>query len=358
MKCVANILSCFRPADVIDDFGDDELTGAPLGSQITCSPRRLTLAQCLAMTNNFSTEMLGRGSFGTVYCGVWVDGRGRLPVAVKRLDPQSKQGHEEWMNEILLLGQLEHPSISRLLGYCSDEPETLLVYELCSNGSLENALFEQHPWVERVLPWSARMQIALDVAAGLEYLHRNRVIHRDLKAPNVLLTADMRACITDFGISCVGGEGGEIHVSTRIMGTMGYLDPEFVSTGHLTYASDTYAFGVLLLELVTGQRAMTESGGHIVHRVRPYLMTGGRLRISRIIDGRLGGEYDAEEARRMAVIAKHCVHDDPRVRPPMSTVSALLNGDFEVPQSGCAAAMGPVSVSGLTCSTGCGRRHC
>ena len=329
MKFVVNVFACqqcFRPADVIDEFGDDELTDSPLGPQLSCSLRQLTFTQCLAMTKNFSTEKLGRGSFGTVFCGVWVDGRRRLPVAVKRLDPESKQGQEEWMNEILLLGQLEHPSLSRLLGYCSEGSESLLVYELCSNGSLANALFEQHPWKERILPWSARAQIAVDVAAGLAYLHSNRVIHRDLKASNVLLTADMRACITDFGVSRIGGEGEESHVSTRILGTLGYLDPDFAKTGHLTYASDAFAFGVLLLELITGQRAMTGTGSHIVHRLKPYLMAKEQPRTSRFIDGRLGGEYNAVEAKRLAVIAKHCVQEDPRMRPPMSSVVAFLRG--------------------------------
>ena len=145
----------------------------------------------------------------------------------------------------------------------------------------------------------------------------------------MLLTADMRACITDYGLSRTFGEDER---ELKFLGTLGYLDPTFSTTGHLNYESlslsDTYAFGVLLLELITGQRAsgMSGTGGHIVQRLRPYLVTEGQPRISNVIDPRLRGEYNQVEARRIAIIANLCVLEDPELRPPMSSVAAYLNG--------------------------------
>ncbi|MBA0728682.1 hypothetical protein Golax_001562, partial [Gossypium laxum] len=230
--------------------------------------------------------ILGDGGFGVVYKGV-IDENVRpayksTAVAVKELNPDGFQGDREWLAEVNYLGQLSHPNLVKLIGYCCEDEHRLLVYEYMASGSLEKHLFRR---VGCSLTWSKRMKIALDAAKGLAFLHdaERPIIYRDFKTSNILLDEedgkstiealvlgvglyfasstkkDFNAKLSDFGLAKEGPMGDKTHVSTRVMGTYGYAAPEYVMTGHLTARSDVYGFGVVLLEMLLGRRAMDKS---------------------------------------------------------------------------------------------------
>ncbi|XWS13004.1 hypothetical protein CRYUN_Cryun36dG0000400 [Craigia yunnanensis] len=178
-----------------------------------------------------------------------------LPVAVKVLNKEGLQGHREWLTEVNFLGQLRHPNLVKLIGYCCEDDHRLLVYEFMFRGSLENHLFRT---ATVPLSWATRMMIALGAAKGLAFLHNAErpVIYRDFKTSNILLDSDYTAKLSYFGLAKAGPQGDETHVSTRVMGTYGYAAPEYVMTAHLTARSDVYSFGVVLLELLTGRKSV------------------------------------------------------------------------------------------------------
>jgi serine/threonine protein kinase len=217
----------------------------------------LTFSQLDAATGGFSEKnLLGEGGFGRVYKGRLEDTK--EVIAVKQLDRDGFQGNREFLVEVLMLSLLHHPNLVKLLGYCTDSDQRILVYEYMPKGSLEDHLLDLPPnW--KPLPWHTRMQIAVGAAKGIEYLHEVAnppVIYRDLKASNILLDRDFNAKLSDFGLAKLGPMGDQSHVSTRVMGTYGYCAPEYAMTGKLTKMSDIYSFGVVLLELITGRRAI------------------------------------------------------------------------------------------------------
>ena len=219
--------------------------------------RELTFSQLGAATDGFSEQnLLGEGGFGRVYKGLLEDTR--EAIAVKQLDRNGFQGNREFLVEVLMLSLLHHPNLVKLLGYSTDSDQRILVYEYMPKGSLEDHLLDLPPnW--KPLPWHTRMQIAVGAAKGIEYLHEVAnppVIYRDLKASNILLDRDFNAKLSDFGLAKLGPMGDQSHVSTRVMGTYGYCAPEYAMTGKLTKMSDIYSFGVVLLELITGRRAI------------------------------------------------------------------------------------------------------
>ncbi|CAN0916330.1 Probable serine/threonine-protein kinase PBL3, partial [Linum grandiflorum] len=275
-------------------------------------------------TRNFKSEtLLGEGGFGCVFKG-WI-GTG-IVVAIKKLKSESFQGHKEWLTEVNYLGTLHHENLVKLIGYCSESDNRLLVYEFMPKGSLENHLFRKGV---QPISWVTRMQIALDVARGLSFLHglSANVIYRDLKASNILLDSGFNAKLSDFGLARDGPTGDNTHVSTRVVGTRGYAAPEYVATGHLTPKSDVYSFGVVLLELLSGRRAMDDErvgavDETLVDWARPFL-TDNR-RVLRIMDTRLGGQYSKKGAQVAATLALHCLHTDPKNRPTMVDVVGTL----------------------------------
>ncbi|KAH9606844.1 hypothetical protein KSS87_020252 [Heliosperma pusillum] len=295
--------------------------------------RKFAFTDLKLATRNFRPEsLLGEGGFGCVFKG-WVEENGTAPVkpgmgltvAVKTLNHDGLQGHKEWLAEVIYLGELIHPNLVKLIGYCMEDDQRLLVYEFMPRGSLENHLFRR----SLPLPWSIRMKIALGAAKGLTFLHEEAekpVIYRDFKTSNILLDAEYNAKLSDFGLAKDGPEEGKTHVSTRVMGTYGYAAPEYVMTGHLTSRSDVYSFGVVLLEMITGRRSMDKSrpnGEHnLVEWARPHL--GDQRRFYRLVDPRLEGHFSMKGAQKAVQLASRCLSRDPKARPLMSEVVNIL----------------------------------
>lgn len=286
-----------------------------------------------AATKNFKTDsFLGEGGFGCVYKG-WIDENTYAPtkpgvgivVAIKKLKIEGYQGHKEWLAEVNYLGLLRHDNLVKLIGYCSELDNRLLVYEYMPRGSLENHLFRRGV---QPISWVTRMRIAIDVSRGLAFLHNldKNVIYRDLKASNILLDADFNAKLSDFGLARDGPTGDNTHVSTRVVGTRGYAAPEYVATGHLTTKSDIYSFGVVMLELLSGKRALDEDRpGYeesLVDWAKPFL-TDNR-RVLRIMDTRLGGQYSKKQAQAITELILQCLHTDPKNRPVMKDIYTQL----------------------------------
>ncbi|XP_076899854.1 putative serine/threonine-protein kinase PBL8 [Bidens hawaiensis] len=289
-----------------------------------------TLFELETITKSFRSDyILGEGGFGTVYKG-YIDenvrvGLKSLPVAVKVLNKEGLQGHREWLTEVNFLGQLRHPNLVKLIGYCCEDDHRLLVYEFMFRGSLENHLFRK---TSAPLSWSTRMMIALGAAKGLAFLHNAErpVIYRDFKTSNILLDSDYTAKLSDFGLAKAGPQGDETHVSTRVMGTYGYAAPEYVMTGHLTARSDVYSFGVVLLELLTGKKSVDKTRPSkeqsLVDWARPKL--NDKRKLLQIIDPRLENEYSVRGAQKACSLAYYCLSQNPKARPLMSDVVETL----------------------------------
>ncbi|KAJ8466753.1 hypothetical protein OPV22_029305 [Ensete ventricosum] len=298
-------------------------------------PKSFTFSELRTATRNFRPDsVLGEGGFGAVFKG-WIDehtfaaakpGTG-LVIAVKKLNQESFQGHREWMTEVNYLSQLSHPNLVRLIGYCLEDEQRLLVYEFMPRGSLENHLFRRSPHYH-LLSWSLRMKIALGGARGLAFLHSDKakVIYRDFKTSNVLLDSNYNAKLSDFGLAKDGPSGSRSHVSTRVMGTYGYAAPEYLSTGHLTAKSDVYSFGVVLVELLTGQRAIDNNRPseehNLVEWAKPYL--ANKRRVIGIMDSRLQGRYSVAGAQRTAGLALQCLCMQAKRRPSMDQLVVAL----------------------------------
>ncbi|XAR65167.1 Non-specific serine/threonine protein kinase [Bertholletia excelsa] len=291
-------------------------------------------------TRNFRPEsLLGEGGFGYVFKG-WIDehtftaakpGFGMV-IAVKKLKPEGFQGHKEWLTEVNYLGQLHHPNLVKLIGFCSEGDNRLLVYEFMPKGSLENHLLRRGP---QPLPWATRIKVAIGAARGLTFLHDEaQVIYRDFKASNILLDGDFNAKLSDFGLAKAGPTGDRTHVSTQVMGTHGYAAPEYVATGRLTSKSDVYSFGVVLLEILTGRRAVEKSMAgveqNLVDWAKPYL--GDKRKLFRIMDTKLEGQYPQKGAHAAANLALKCLSTEPKLRPRMAQVLATLE-QLEAPRN-------------------------
>ncbi|PKI36855.1 receptor-like cytoplasmic kinase 176 [Punica granatum] len=280
-------------------------------------------------THKFSSKnLVGEGGFGDVYKG-WInpctmtatkENNGSI-VAVKRLRRTGAQGHKEWLNELRFLSEFNHPNIVKLIGYCCEDQQRILVYEYMLRGSLEELLFGEN---NQELSWSRRIRIALGAARGLEYLHEHAepVIHRDIKASNILLDGDFTAKLSDFGLARLGPQDDRSYVSTRVLGTKGYFAPEYIGTGHLTLQTDTYSFGIVLLEIFSGSSAITKysdgNGVNLAQWARPYLSS--KLELHHIMDRRLGMKFPLEKAHNFTKITLRCLHMNPKNRPTMAEV--------------------------------------
>ncbi|KAG8380154.1 hypothetical protein BUALT_Bualt07G0164000 [Buddleja alternifolia] len=315
----------------ISDPGSTSFCASDLSnSKFASNLHIFTHAVLKVITHDFSSNnFLGEGGFGPVHKG-FIDDKYRpgleaQPVAVKLLDLDGDQGHREWLTEVVLLGQLRHPNLVKLIGYCCEDEHRLLVYEYMARGNLENHLFRR---CTTTLPWLTRIKIAVGAAKGLAFLHGEDkpVIYRDFKTSNILLDSDFTAKLSDFGLAKDGPEGDETHVSTRVMGTHGYAAPEYVMTGHLTTITDVYSFGVVLLELLTGKRAMEKNRPsreqNLVEWAKPFLKDHHKL--DRIMDPRLEGQYSTAGAKKVAALAHQCLSHYPKSRPNMNHVVKVL----------------------------------
>ncbi|XP_072967965.1 probable LRR receptor-like serine/threonine-protein kinase At1g05700 [Typha angustifolia] len=299
---------------------------------------QFTYLELKTITNNFG-RVLGRGGFGTVYYGCLKDG---LEVAVKMCshnkspqatscEPMSQdlgdhkaKGSKEFWAEALLLSRIHHRNLVCLVGFCKEINCLALIYEYMPQGSLRDHLIGTYQaGKEKFLSWRKRTEIAVDAALGLEYLHEGctpPIVHRDVKTSNILLSSDLKAKLADFGLSKAFNTDADTHISTNIIvGTPGYLDPEYHNTFQLTEKSDVYSFGVVLLELITGLPAVLKSRetGHIVQWVHKKLSKG---HVTEVVDARLHGKYDIDSVWKVADIATRCTTPVGSQRPRMSEV--------------------------------------
>ncbi|KAM0953683.1 putative protein kinase RLK-Pelle-CR4L family [Dioscorea sansibarensis] len=305
-------------------------------SSVRDRPEPFTLAELAAATKNFSLEnKIGSGSFGTVYKGKLSDGR---EVAIKRSEsgPRNKKFQEKetaFQSEIAFLSRLNHKHLVGLVGYCEEKEERLLVYEYMKNGALHDHLHKSEIQSEMLNSWRMRIKVLLDASRGIEYLHSYAVppiIHRDIKSSNILLDGNWVAKVSDFGLSLMGPETEGEHLSMKAAGTVGYMDPEYYGLHHLTVKSDVYGFGVVMLEVLTGKRAIfkdAEGGGSptsVVDYALPSIAAG---EVERLLDDRVAAPsaQEAEAVELVAYTAVHCVSLEGRERPTMSDIMANLD---------------------------------
>ncbi|EOA37487.1 hypothetical protein CARUB_v10011641mg [Capsella rubella] len=289
-----------------------------------------TLKQIRRATNNFDPEnKIGEGGFGPVYKGVLADG---MTIAVKQLSSKSKQGNREFVTEIGMISALQHPNLVKLYGCCIEGKELLLVYEYLENNSLARALFGTEKQ-KLHLDWSTRNKICLGIAKGLAYLHeesRLKIVHRDIKATNVLLDLSLNAKISDFGLAKLDEEENT-HISTRIAGTIGYMAPEYAMRGYLTDKADVYSFGVVCLEIVSGKSNTNyRPKEEFIYLLDWAYVLQEQGSLLELVDPDLGTSFSKKEAMRMLNIALLCTNPSPTLRPPMSSVVRMLEGKIKV----------------------------
>ncbi|KAK9073639.1 hypothetical protein SSX86_006233 [Deinandra increscens subsp. villosa] len=327
---------------------EEQVPLPPTGRIVTPNLKCYTFPELRSATRNFRPDtVLGEGGFGRVFKG-WVDGETYAPskvgigiaVAVKKSNPDSPQGLKECNDlygssilvaEVQFLGKFSHPNLVKLVGYCWEDREFLLVYEYMQKGSLENHLFKKG--VEP-LTWSTRVKIATGAAQGLAFLHTTEktVIYRDFKSANILLDGDFNAKLSDFGLAKLGPANGESHVSTGVVGTYGYAAPEYIATGHLYVKSDVYGFGVVLLEMITGLRVHDTNRPGSQHNLVEWTrsMLPDKRKLRKIIDPRLENDYPSKGVTKAAELILSCLEADPKSRPSMEEVVVSLQAIGEI----------------------------
>ncbi|GLT67762.1 hypothetical protein SLA2020_400470 [Shorea laevis] len=299
-----------------------EETGETIEEMIEAESLQYKFATVQAATNNFNEQnKLGEGGFGAVYKGRLSNGQ---DVAVKRLSRSSKQGDTEFKNEVLLMAKLQHRNLVRLLGFCLEGNERLLIYEFVPNLSLDRFIFDQ---IKREqLDWERRCKIIVDIARGLNYLHeesRIRIIHRDLKANNILLDEDMSAKIADFGTARLFVKDETQGNTSKPIGTHGYMAPEYVLHGHFSVKSDVYSFGVLMLEIVSGKRNGWFGDGEALlsHAWKNWTARTA----SNLIDPTLRNDSRIDQMTICIHLGLLCVQENVAYRPTMGSIVHILN---------------------------------
>ncbi|KAM7461132.1 hypothetical protein LguiA_029253 [Lonicera macranthoides] len=278
-----------------------------------------------AATNNFFDEKkVGEGGFGMVYKGTLADGQ---EIAVKRLSKTSGQGAQEFKNEVVLVAKLEHKNLVRLLGFCLEGQEKILIYEYVPNKSLDYFLFD--PEKQGQLDWSIRYKIIEGIARGMLYLHedsRLRIIHRDLKASNILLDAEMNAKVSDSGMARIFGADQTQGNTSKIVGTYGYMSPDYAMHGQFSVKSDVFSFGVLVLEIITGKKNssfyQSDHGKDLLSHAWKLWDDGTPLEL---MDPTLAATYSRNEVIRCIHMSLLCVQEDLDTRPSMATIVLMLS---------------------------------
>ncbi|CAN6165789.1 unnamed protein product [Urochloa humidicola] len=301
--------------------------------EVEFGPHRFSYKDLFHATEGFkSSNLLGIGGFGRVYKGVLPVSK--TEIAVKRVSHESKQGMKEFISEVVCLGRLQHRNLVQLLGYCRRKGELMLVYDYMPNGSLDKYLHAKEGY--HSLDWALRIQIIKGVASGLLYLHEDWekvVIHRDIKASNVLLDNDMNGRLGDFGLARLYDHGSEPK-TTHVVGTIGYIAPELGRTGKASPLTDIFAFGIFILEVTCGQRpiiplAQEDSDVLLVDWVLHHWQNGS---LSETVDVRLQGDYDVDEASVVLKLGLLCAHPFINARPSMRQVTQYLDGDIALPE--------------------------
>ncbi|KAJ4759968.1 Concanavalin A-like lectin protein kinase family protein [Rhynchospora pubera] len=309
----------FKYAELLEDW------------EVEFGPHRLTYKDLYRATNGFKeNELLGSGGFGRVYKGVLPVSK--LEVAVKRVSHESRQGMKQFIAEIVSIGRLRHRNLVQLLGYCRRKGELLLVYDYMPNGSLDKYLYDQE---KPTLNWNQRFKIIKGVASGLLYLHEDWdqvVIHRDVKASNVLLDCELNGRLGDFGLARLYDHGTDPQ-TTHVVGTMGYLAPELARTGKATPLTDVFAFGAFMLEVVCSKRPVEPGArGERIILVDQVLEQWKNGTLDEIVDAKLGECYTVEEVEMVLKLGLLCSHPLPGARPSMRQVMQYLEGDTPVPE--------------------------
>uniref|UniRef100_A0A3N7FQT7 non-specific serine/threonine protein kinase n=1 Tax=Populus trichocarpa TaxID=3694 RepID=A0A3N7FQT7_POPTR len=331
-------LSYHSPTAQSDSYGSQRGNmyhgGGPDSGVIGSSKTSFSYHELMEITNGFARQnIIGEGGFGCVFKGCMTDGKA---VAVKQLKAGSGQGEREFKAEVEIISRVHHRHLVSLVGYCISDNQRLLIYEFVPNKTLEHHLHAAKDMP--VLDWPKRLKIAIGSAKGLAYLHEDchpKIIHRDIKSSNILLDDAFETQVADFGLARLN-DTAQTHVSTRVMGTFGYLAPEYASSGKLTDRSDVFSFGVVLLELITGRKPVDASqplgDESLVEWARPLLIhaleTG---EFGELVDTRLEKHYVESELFRMVETAAACVRHSAPKRPRMVQVVRALDSEGELP---------------------------
>ncbi|KAH9617108.1 hypothetical protein KSS87_012161 [Heliosperma pusillum] len=291
------------------------------------SARCFTYREIAITTKNFrDSHLIGEGGFGKVYKGHLDNGQ---VIAAKKLNLESLQGNQEFIVEVLMLSLLHHPNLVTLIGYCAEGDQRILIYEYMPKGSLSDHLFG----VERsklFLDWCTRLKIAAGAARGMLYLHcvaKPAVIYRDVKSANILLDEEFNPKLSDFGLAKLGPMDDQSHVSTRVMGTYGYCAPEYAASGKLSVKSDIFSFGVVLMELITGRKALDISKNSNEQSLVMWSskIMKDRKRHMELMDPQLRGRVPKRSFRHFVALAQMCLREDASMRPPIDQISGALD---------------------------------
>ncbi|KAH9610869.1 hypothetical protein KSS87_016958 [Heliosperma pusillum] len=322
----------FKPSSSHPITAPSPLSGLPEFSQLGWG-HWFTLRDLENATNRFSKEnVIGEGGYGVVYKGCLING---TPVAVKRILNNLGQAEKEFQVEVEAIGHVRHKNLVRLLGYCVEGTHRMLVYEYVNNGNLEQWLhgaMRQYGY----LTWEARMKVLLGTAKALAYLHEAiepKVVHRDIKSSNILIDDGFNAKVSDFGLAKLLG-AGKSHVTTRVMGTFGYVAPEYANTGLLNEKSDVYSFGVLLLEAITGRDPVDYGRSpQEVNLVDWLKMMVGSRRSEEVVDPNIEAKPSTRALKRALLTALRCVDPDSEKRPKMGQVVRMLESEeYPIPR--------------------------
>ncbi|XP_031280097.1 G-type lectin S-receptor-like serine/threonine-protein kinase SD1-1 [Pistacia vera] len=291
------------------------------------------LATVATATNNFSkANMIGEGGFGPVYKGNLSDGQ---EIAVKRLSKQSGQGLEEFKNEVAIIGKLQHRNLVALIGSCAEGDERILIYEYMPNKSLDYFIFDRER--RKLLSWKKRFEIIIGIARGLLYLHQDsklQIVHRDLKTSNILLDSELNPKISDFGLARIFKNDAKEVNTKRVVGTYGYMSPEYATDGTISLKSDVFSLGVLLLEIISGRR--NRGFHHLDHHhnlIGHAWLLWNDGRALELMDRYLEDSFIESQVKRCIQVGLLCAQKFPESRPDISSVVFMLaNEDVVLPR--------------------------